>query len=203
MRRGIRRPLLIKARDDVGGRREDDRAHQLGATDKPPMPRGARLPSASLTRRGARHRFRRPRCRARCPPRRRCQMWLLNCAEGVGSHHVGNARPRQRDSECARGCGPDSAPSPTTTSDRKIASVRLCVMNRTVFLDFSQIRTSSCPIRMRGLLIERAEWLIHQNDPRVLREPARNGYALAHATRELVRVARAVKSPRPTISIIS
>jgi hypothetical protein len=41
-----------------------------------------------------------------------------------------------------------------------------------------------------SLLIERAEWFVHENDSRILRESTRDRHALAHAPRKLVRVAR-------------
>src|SRR5206468_4037070 len=38
-----------------------------------------------------------------------------------------------------------------------------------------------------GLFIQRGEWLIHEQDLRVVGESASNRYALLHATRKLVR----------------
>ena len=63
-----------------------------------------------------------------------------------------------------------------------------CVTNTTVRGRSASVATSSRRMRLRRLVVERGERLVHQQDVGLGRERARELDALAHAARELVRV---------------
>ena len=63
-----------------------------------------------------------------------------------------------------------------------------CVTNTTVRGRSASVATSSRRIRVAGLVVERAERLVHQQDVGLGGERARELDALAHAARQLVRV---------------
>ena len=77
----------------------------------------------------------------------------------------------------------------TTRSPRKIASEIECVISTTVLPLACQIRCSSRFIRSRVKRIQRAEWLVHQQDARIAGQRPADAGALLHAARELVGIA--------------
>ncbi len=76
----------------------------------------------------------------------------------------------------------------STRVARKIASSMSWVTNSTVLRSRSQMPSSSSCIKRAGLVVERAERLVQQQDRGIVGERARDGGALLHAAGELLGV---------------
>ena len=77
----------------------------------------------------------------------------------------------------------------STRSESCTASVRLCVISSVVCASCCWICSTLSPSSSARLLVERRERLVHQQDARLRRERPRDGDALAHAARQLRRIA--------------
>ena len=163
----------------------------------------ATTPTSARRRRAMRARGRRviaasPRCSTRDSSSRDAAARLLAQVAARSARRSGRTR-RCRRPRTSRGCGRsivDDALQPpgryvmtSTRSESCTASVRLCVMSSVVccscLLDLQHLVAE----QQARLLVERGERLVHQQDPRLGGERARDRDALPHAAGQLGGIA--------------